>query len=343
MADEPEGTGVWTVREPATRPQAFPPFPAYPPPVRPSTNGLAVTSLVTGIICCFWPAAIGFGIASLVQLKKRHQAGRGLAIAGLVLGVLGGLLSAGAAFELVRHAKPMVSAFTLRPGDCFKTTPSLTGAMATKVPCTELHDGEVSGAVRLSGATFPGSGVVEGETAKLCAGSKDAYVMDRWTQSPWLSQHQWAPQTAGDWNRGGHMSICYLVDRDPEAAPHPVRRDASNLTKEQLAFLQAIEPLDRDAASRQDRTRLDATAKDMASAKAALAGVWSGGVQGQIDALVKELGVDAPLWQAAAGDGVTSEDVLYARLAGHDAVAQETAARRALGLAVRPASGEGGG
>ncbi|WP_051969258.1 DUF4190 domain-containing protein [Kitasatospora azatica] len=58
-------------------------------PMVAGTNGLAITSLVTGLTCCLWPAALGFGIAALVQLRRRRQGGLGLAVAGVLLGVLG--------------------------------------------------------------------------------------------------------------------------------------------------------------------------------------------------------------------------------------------------------------
>ncbi|MDH6133613.1 hypothetical protein P3T37_003009 [Kitasatospora sp. MAA4] len=65
------------------------PYPSDGRPVVEGTNGLAITSLVTGVTCCLWPAALGFGIAALVQLRRRRQRGIGLAIAGVVLGTLG--------------------------------------------------------------------------------------------------------------------------------------------------------------------------------------------------------------------------------------------------------------
>ncbi|MEY9944088.1 DUF4190 domain-containing protein [Kitasatospora sp. GAS1066B] len=65
------------------------PYPYDGRPVVEGTNGLAITSLVTGVTCCLWPAALGFGIAALVQLRRRRQEGFGIAIAGVVLGTLG--------------------------------------------------------------------------------------------------------------------------------------------------------------------------------------------------------------------------------------------------------------
>lgn len=73
------------------------PAPRYipPPPQAPSaptasgkTNGLAIAALVCGLIPCgpTFIAAIIMGHIALVQIKREKQGGRGLAIAGCVLG-----------------------------------------------------------------------------------------------------------------------------------------------------------------------------------------------------------------------------------------------------------------
>lgn len=84
----------------ATAPQA-PPSPAYqpgyppPPPVQASkTNGLAIASLVLGILWLYWIGsilAVIFGHVALGQIGRSGglQTGRGMAIAGLVLGWVG--------------------------------------------------------------------------------------------------------------------------------------------------------------------------------------------------------------------------------------------------------------
>lgn len=68
-------------------PPPYPP-PYYPPPYYPPprTNGLAIASLVCAFL--FAPLAILFGHLSLSQIKRTGEQGRGLAIAGLVLGYL---------------------------------------------------------------------------------------------------------------------------------------------------------------------------------------------------------------------------------------------------------------
>jgi hypothetical protein len=73
-----------------------PPAPAAPPVyVRPApVNGLAVASLISGIVWMAWFGsllAIVFGHIALEQIKDSdgQQGGRGIAIAGLALGYLG--------------------------------------------------------------------------------------------------------------------------------------------------------------------------------------------------------------------------------------------------------------
>jgi peptidyl-prolyl cis-trans isomerase B (cyclophilin B) len=63
-----------------------PGYPAPPqPPARP-TNSLAVAALICGVV--FAPLGIIFGHMSLSQIKRSGEEGRGMAIAGLVIGYL---------------------------------------------------------------------------------------------------------------------------------------------------------------------------------------------------------------------------------------------------------------
>lgn len=64
----------------------------YPNPVqrvqRP-TNSFAIASLLLSLTCCGGVLAIVFGHVALSQIKSSGEEGRGLAIAGLVLGYIG--------------------------------------------------------------------------------------------------------------------------------------------------------------------------------------------------------------------------------------------------------------
>ena len=55
------------------------------------TNGLAIASLVLGILWLFWLGSVVglvLGLMALKQIRTRNQGGRGIAIAGIVLSVL---------------------------------------------------------------------------------------------------------------------------------------------------------------------------------------------------------------------------------------------------------------
>ncbi|MGH9486079.1 MAG: DUF4190 domain-containing protein [Terriglobales bacterium] len=72
----------------------LPPGPAPPPRSAGETNGMAIASLVLGIMWLYWLGsilAIVFGHVALAQIRRSggSSTGRGMAIAGLVLGYVG--------------------------------------------------------------------------------------------------------------------------------------------------------------------------------------------------------------------------------------------------------------
>jgi hypothetical protein len=72
-------------------PSAYPSQYGYPPLQSPGTNAMAVASLVCslfGWVCLFIGAFLGviFGFIALSQIKRSGQRGRGMAIAGIVIG-----------------------------------------------------------------------------------------------------------------------------------------------------------------------------------------------------------------------------------------------------------------
>lgn len=81
------GPPPWPGPYPPPYAQPYPPYAASS-----ATNGFAIASLVLGILWLYWVGsilAVVFGHIALVQTRERGQGGRGLAIAGLVLGYLG--------------------------------------------------------------------------------------------------------------------------------------------------------------------------------------------------------------------------------------------------------------
>jgi hypothetical protein len=66
------------------------PYPgAYP---QPGTNGMAIASMVLGILWVYWVGsvlALIFGYVARSQIRQRGQGGDGMAVAGIVLGWIG--------------------------------------------------------------------------------------------------------------------------------------------------------------------------------------------------------------------------------------------------------------
>ena len=65
---------------------------AYTPVMSRGMNGMAIASMVLGILWLYWVGsilALVFGYIALNQIKTRNENGRGMAIAGVVLGWIG--------------------------------------------------------------------------------------------------------------------------------------------------------------------------------------------------------------------------------------------------------------
>ena len=81
------------------------PYPYPYPPAR-TTNGMAVASMVLGIVWVYWIGsilALIFGYVALNEIRRSKQAGEGMAIAGIVLGWIGvGILGIVLLFAITR-------------------------------------------------------------------------------------------------------------------------------------------------------------------------------------------------------------------------------------------------
>jgi hypothetical protein len=106
VSDTSRGPGWWQ----AADGKWYPPeqHPSYSPPPPPGlvpghytldahavaqrTNGLAVAAMVLGIVWFWWVGsilALILGFVALRQIKERNESGRGMAVAGIVLGCVG--------------------------------------------------------------------------------------------------------------------------------------------------------------------------------------------------------------------------------------------------------------
>jgi hypothetical protein len=68
---------------------SYPPQQPYIPQPPQRTNGLAIGGFITSLVCC-GPVGFILSIVGLSQIKKDpSQGGKGLAIAGIVIGAIG--------------------------------------------------------------------------------------------------------------------------------------------------------------------------------------------------------------------------------------------------------------
>src|SRR5213083_1931238 len=76
-----------------SQPQQYPqPQPPYVVAARPPYDGLAITSFILSVLWFGWMGsilAVILGHIALRNIRRTHASGRGLAIAGLVLGYVG--------------------------------------------------------------------------------------------------------------------------------------------------------------------------------------------------------------------------------------------------------------
>jgi hypothetical protein len=86
----PQQPGFHPAYGPPGQPQ--PGQPQYVYVQQPGTNGLAIASMVLGILWIYWIGsilALIFGYVARSQIRQRGQSGDGMAIAGIVLGWIG--------------------------------------------------------------------------------------------------------------------------------------------------------------------------------------------------------------------------------------------------------------
>ncbi|MGY4856976.1 DUF4190 domain-containing protein [Cryobacterium sp. AP23] len=126
--------------DPAPAGYGFPAAPGTSPlggPVAPRTNTLAIVSLITGFFCSI--AAVITGHLALGQIRRTRETGKGLAIAGLVLGYFGIVATTVAVILAVLFAATIGSFFSSVSDSAGPVGPS-TG-LSGQVGAVNLDDG----------------------------------------------------------------------------------------------------------------------------------------------------------------------------------------------------------
>lgn len=236
------------------------PYWTGPQPSAQGTNGLAITSLVLGILgfgCCLWVLGLGFGIGALRQIRRRPQQGKGLAVAGIVISCLWAVLMIGAVGVLavkgdLDSITSQTNVFSLQPGDCLKEKTGGQGQLSrrfTVVPCTEPHYGEVFGTVPLSavqekGSAYPGEKVLEEAAAKACVRRQYEYAADYLAIPRGVEVSTLYPDRTS-WKAGTSKRFGLCLFESGETMSRTLHQDTAAVTGEQRAYLTASTELDQ--------------------------------------------------------------------------------------------------
>ncbi|MFE9447015.1 DUF4190 domain-containing protein [Streptomyces sp. NPDC006739] len=329
-------------------------------------NGLAIASLVLGILCCLPGVGLVLGLIALGRIGKRGERGRAMAVTGVVLS------GAGLALWVLFFASGGPAAFwhgfkqgardrasiSLVKGECFDAPGgALSGETygVGKVSCRGPHDAEVFASFRMEGGGYPGDASVARTADRRCYGLRDSYAMDGWALPGDVDVYYLTP-TRGSWSAGDREVTCVFGSSTQGAKlTGSLRDDETVLDADQLAYLKAAHVLNAAMAT---VPAADSAEDDLAGHRA-----WAGRVSAALTQQAGMLrghdwptGAKRPVAAVAAGlDKARAEWAAAARSSDAEAFrahydeglrlldpAQAVTARKALGLATTPPSGGGG-
>ncbi|GAA2155606.1 DUF4190 domain-containing protein [Actinomadura napierensis] len=205
------------------------------------TNRLAIVTLITGLIGLV-VFALGFGIAALVQVGRRNEKGRGLAIGGLVAALAwtcAGVVvykavvspfastKRDAAGHVVNGGK--IFAKDLRIGDCLTGPVSDTTRTVKVMPCTVPHSAEVVATATLPDRpSFPGDAWINSTSERLCQARYGELARSRLRKN--LQSYFLKPKRDG-WDNGIRKVTCMLRLTGGNALTSPLAATVERGTK----------------------------------------------------------------------------------------------------------------
>lgn len=194
------------------------PYPYAPPPA-PGTDGLAIASLVTGILSLAL-IAIGLGIAALQRIKRTGRSGRGLAIAGIILGALGTVGWAVLIWLVVvlfnsddfrdtfsdAYVDQFNSSTGYEVGVCFDPEASI--AKAAEIDCATPHPAEIVGVDLMTHDAYPGDSDADSAAIDFCYSAFADYVGVDYDSSSLDMRYLYPDESS--WTLGDRQIVCWV-------------------------------------------------------------------------------------------------------------------------------------
>ncbi|WP_030853292.1 DUF4190 domain-containing protein [Streptomyces sp. NRRL F-4474] len=330
-------------------------------PQPPALNGFALASLLAGLLC-FPPLGIAFGIAALVQIAKKGDRGKVLAITGLVLSVLMTGVMVFAVGRLAQMAPGRFDGLTdysevegelrdiddLKAGDCF----NVPGGdlfdehpLMYAVDCSRVHHGEVTASRTVGAAEAPGAEEADRASEDACWKAQDEYAMDTWALPEFAEMFYYAPSRQS-WREGDRRLLC-VIGTTEEEWRGSLRRDAGMLKPEQAAFLRAANGVEfvlsrppgedvEDALPEHQAWAREMHAALGEQAKVLQQDATRPGLEKAVAAQLKEIEAARAAWQRASQARTGAEfDRLWDRALAAMSLETEKALRGAYGLSTQ--------
>ena len=189
--------------------------PGWDQQARPGTDGVSIAALVTGLLA-LGPVAFVLGLVGLHRTTKRGTRGRGLALTGIVLGVLatiGWTVLVVVLVVTLAQSRPLPADVSeprsahvgqLVVGNCLASLPA-DGTVGTVevVPCAQDHQARVSSEFDFGAdAVWPGQDGADARVARAC-------VLTEEEQSVGATIVTWAPTKDG-WDSGDRTGLCLV-------------------------------------------------------------------------------------------------------------------------------------
>ncbi|MFD9462866.1 DUF4190 domain-containing protein [Streptomyces sp. NPDC060027] len=325
-------------------------------------NGLAIAALVLGILCFVPAVGLVLGIVALVQIKKRGERGKGMAVGGMVMSSIGiGLLALVVAtsgardfWDGFREAANDSggAAFSLEVGECFDTRSGSLGGLVfdvDKVPCAGEHDAAVFADLAVDDGDYPGDSAVVDAADQRCDQRQRGYAMDSWAVPDDVAVYYFTP-TSQSWRRGDREISCLFGNTDEKGSlTGSLRKDQLTLDPDQYSYLSSARAIDdvMDGAPEAESVGDDLPGykKWAASVSDTVAGEADGlpahrfgpAARGRVAALAKDMARSAKEWaKAADAPDVGTFSTHYEKALKLIDPRKTVTTRKALGLATTP-------